>query len=127
MVSQLIYKWYLEHVNPSQNKNKFYSIVIYKTVNGNFEVLRNFGRIGSNPTFKPVAKFATYAEALTKAEELVNAKRFSNKDTYDMVSKTDNTHLLNTPKPVVIEPEKPFVIEPEKPVEDSYWSSLVVA
>lgn len=130
MADSIIKKWYLEHHDTAENKHKFYEVQVVERGVKDFYVTRRFGRIGTNTKPKEVESFTYSESAMVKAEELVSAKRFSNRDRYTLVSQQE----VNLPSdqqaaklPKVAKPKQTFKIEKEPEPDNNYWSSLRLA
>lgn len=122
MSDKLLHEWCLEHRNPASNKNKFYEIMIYAR-GGKFCVTRRFGRIGSNTKPKDVAEFERYESAEVKAQELVSAKQFSNRDRYTPVSDI----RYNQPTANQIMPVQTVASTIPKVPDATFWSGMVLS
>ena len=131
MQGTLLRKWYLEHVDPSQNKNKFFEISISQEDINSFVVYRRFGRIGTNTKAKPVGTpYSTYEAAEVAGQELVSKKRFNNKDVYDLKSDDVMARPLTAatrPKPAKAPEPEPFIIGQPEPVPEDFWGCINVA
>jgi predicted DNA-binding WGR domain protein len=66
-------KAYLEHVVPTENKARFFAVVVEPSVFGDWTVFREWGRIGQGGTVRTSAH-ATLAEAVGTARRLIGTK-----------------------------------------------------
>lgn len=128
MKEQVVYQWYLEHTNSSENKHKFYEVSIVQRGIDSFAVTRRYGRIGTNSKQRDVDTFSVFESALAKGQELVSSKRFSNRDAYSLMRETSpNEVVKGTPAPQMVPSIPEIVIEEEPAVDDSFWTGLKLA
>lgn len=67
-------KVYLEHVVPTENKARFYAVVVEPSLFGDWTVFREWGRIGQGGTLRTSA-YATEADALAASLTAIKAKQ----------------------------------------------------
>ncbi|HFG1572316.1 TPA: WGR domain-containing protein [Vibrio cholerae] len=128
MKEQVVYQWYLEHSNSSENKHKFYEVSIVQRGVNSFAVTRRYGRIGTNTKPRDVDTFSVFESALTKGQELVSSKRFSNRDAYSLLRESSpNEVVRGKPAPQMVPVIPEIVIEEEPAVDDSFWTGLKLA
>lgn len=131
MADSIIKKWYLEHHDTAENKHKFYEVQVIERGVKDFYVTRRFGRIGSNTKPKEVDSFVLVESAMVKAEEIVSAKRFNNRDRYSLVSEKDvnapSSQAAKSKPQQAAQPKPTFIIEKEPEPDNNYWGSLQLA
>ncbi len=128
MNEQTVYTWYLEHTNSAENKHKFYEVSIVQRGIDSFAVTRRYGRVGTNPKPRDVNSFSIYESALSKGQEIVSSKRFSNRDAYTLLSTERPNELIKSiPAPKVVPDTQENVIEDEPALDNSFWAGLKLA